>query len=66
MLLFLFFPIYRFGMLQTRIGLVKLLQNFEFSTCARTQIPIKYKVNNVILSPENGMWLKVRPISQEK
>ncbi|XP_031624600.1 probable cytochrome P450 6a20 [Contarinia nasturtii] len=49
----------RFGMLQARIGLVKLLQNFEFSTCTRTQIPIKYSPKKLVLSPENGVWLKI-------
>lgn len=50
----------KFGMFQARIALVKLLQNFEFSTCARTQIPMRYKINHVILTPENGMWLKMQ------
>lgn len=53
----------RFGLTQTRIGLVKLLQNFEFSTCSRTQIPIKYSSKSIILSPENGNWLKITKIS---
>lgn len=52
----------RFGMTQTRIGLVKLLQNFEFSTCSRTQIPIKYSSTILVLSPDNGTWLKVKKI----
>ncbi len=50
----------KFGMLQIRLGLVKLLENFEFSTCTRTQIPIKYNPKNVILSPENGTWLIIK------
>lgn len=49
----------RFGMVQARIGLVKLLHNFEFSICARTQIPVKYSPKKLVLSPENGIWLKV-------
>lgn len=52
----------RFGLMQTRIGLVKLLQNFEFSTCARTQIPFKYSLTSIIHSPENGTWLKIKKI----
>ncbi|XP_055312119.1 cytochrome P450 6a8-like [Sitodiplosis mosellana] len=53
----------RFGMLQARIGLAILLQNFEFSTCSRTQIPIKYSPKKLVLSPENGTWLKVNKVT---
>lgn len=49
----------RFGILQAKIGLVKLLQSFEFSTCARTVIPLKYNPKKLILSPDNGVWLKL-------
>ncbi|XP_031631295.1 cytochrome P450 6A1-like [Contarinia nasturtii] len=52
----------RFGMLQARIGVVKLLQNFELSTCSRTQIPIKYSPKKLFLEPENGTWLKITKI----
>lgn len=52
----------RFGLLQTKIGLVKLLMNFEFSTCARTEIPIKYSLKSIVLQPENGTWLKVNKV----
>lgn len=55
----------RFGMLQARIGLVKLLQNFEFSTCDRTQIPIKYSPTKLVLSPENGTWLKITSLKHD-
>lgn len=50
-------------MLQARIGLVKLLQNFEFNTCSRTQIPLKYSPSKLVLSPENGVWLKINKLS---
>lgn len=49
----------RFGILQAKIGLVKLLQHFEFSTCSRTPIPIKYSAKKLVLSPDNGMWLNI-------
>lgn len=53
---------YRFGMVQTRIGLVSLLSKFEFTNCSRTMEELKYSLRNVILSPEGGMWLKVAKI----
>lgn len=49
-------------MLQARIGLVKLLQHFEFTTCTRTQIPLKYSPSKLVLSPENGLWLKINKL----
>lgn len=53
----------RFGMMQIRIGLVKLLENFEFSACTKTQIPIKYSTKSTILLPENETWLKMKKIN---
>lgn len=52
----------RFAMLQTRIAIVKLLQNFEFSICSRTQIPLKFSSKSLFLSPEDGNWLKIKKI----
>lgn len=53
---------YRFGMVQTRIGLISLLAKFEFTYCDKTMRELKYSLRNVVLSPEDGMWLKVRKI----
>lgn len=53
---------YRFGMVQTRIGLISLLSKFEFSGCDKTMGELKYSLRNVVLSPEGGMWLKVTKI----
>lgn len=49
----------RFAMLESRISLIKLLQNFEFSICSRTQIPLKYSPQKFVLSPSCSTWLKV-------
>lgn len=52
----------QFGSMQTKIGLVKLLMNFEFSTCARTEIPIKYSSTSSVLQPKDGTWLNINKI----
>lgn len=53
----------RFGKMQAKIGLVTLVKNFKFSTCERTAPqPIEFSTIKVILSPLNGMWLKVNSI----
>lgn len=53
---------YRFGMVQTRIGLISLLSKFEFTGCDKTMGELKYSLRNVVLSPKGGMWLKVTKI----
>lgn len=54
----------RFAMLEMRIALVKLLQQFEFTACSRTSIPMKYVPRKIVLSSVNGVWLRVDKIKQ--
>lgn len=54
---------YRFGVLQIKIALVKLLHNFEFSVSSNTSIPIKYNPTRLLLAPTDAIWLNVRKIS---
>lgn len=49
----------RFGMLEARIGLVKMLENFEFAKCDRTPVPMVFNAKKIVLSPMGGTWLKV-------
>lgn len=53
----------RFGMMQTRIGLVSLLNNFEFTPSKKTPTIIKFKPASFILSPDGGLYLNVNPIN---
>lgn len=53
----------RFGMMQTRVGLVTLLRNYEFSPSTLTPVPMVYDMNSFILSPDGGMWLNMHKIS---
>lgn len=52
----------RFGLMQTKIALVKLLTNFKFSPTSRTTIPMKFDIKSLVLAPHNDMWLKVEKI----
>lgn len=56
----------RFGMMQTRVGLVCLLRHFEFSACSETPVPhIEFSVVDTILTPKGGqMWLSVNRVSE--
>ncbi|KAG5667307.1 hypothetical protein PVAND_015293 [Polypedilum vanderplanki] len=52
----------RFGTLQTKIGLIKLLRNFRILPCSKTIIPMKFSPNAQFQSPLGGMWLKLEKI----
>lgn len=52
----------RFGLMQSKIALIKLLTNFKFSTSPRTTIPMSFDVKSLVLSPKNDMWLKVEKL----
>lgn len=49
----------RFGLMQTRVGLVTLIQNFEFSVCDQTSVPLVISLKNFILTPEGGVHAKI-------
>lgn len=53
-----------YGVAKQLIGtaLVSILQHFKFSTCERTQIPIKYSTTKNTLIPSDGVWLNVQQI----
>lgn len=47
----------RFGILQAKIGLVAIIDNFRVTLNERTQIPIEYDFRKVFLSVEGDVWL---------
>lgn len=50
----------RFGVMQAKIGLAMLLNNFKFEPCLRTVNPIEFaKEIPLILTPKHGVYLKV-------
>lgn len=52
----------RFGIMQTKIALVKLLNKYKFSPCDKTPIPMKFSPRKSFQSPVDGMWLKLEHI----
>jgi cytochrome P450 family 6 len=52
----------RFGIMQTKIGLVKLVKNFRILPCSKTLIPMKYSPSASFQCPAGGMWLKLEKI----
>lgn len=52
----------RFGMMQAKVGLVTLLQNYDISFCKKSVVPLKISKNRFILSAEGGVYLKFKSI----
>ena len=50
----------RFGLMQTKVGLVSLLSKYEISVGENTPVPLKIDTKSFILAPLGGMWLKIK------
>ncbi|KAH8277871.1 hypothetical protein KR018_009444, partial [Drosophila ironensis] len=49
----------RFGQMQARIGLALLLNDFKFSVCDKTTIPMQYDKKHFLVASQDGIYLKV-------
>ncbi|XP_067009323.2 probable cytochrome P450 6a13 [Anabrus simplex] len=49
----------RFGLLQSKVGLVTVLANYEFSVCKDTPIPIVFSPTSIGMSSKYGYKLKI-------
>lgn len=52
----------RFGMMQSKLGLVSLIRNFRITLSEKTEQPIEFRKNAFILTTESGMWIKFKKI----
>ncbi|VVC43867.1 Cytochrome P450, E-class, group I,Cytochrome P450,Cytochrome P450, conserved site [Cinara cedri] len=52
----------RFAELEMKLALVEILSKFEVEPCEKTEIPIKFSKQALIVMPENGIWLKFKQI----
>jgi len=50
----------RFGLMQTKVGLVFLLSKYLISVSKKTPIPLVFDPRSAILFPKGGMWLQIR------
>lgn len=55
----------RFGMMQVRVGLIALLNHFEFQSSDRTKIPLEFENYGLTLSAKDGLWLKLKRITRK-
>lgn len=52
----------RFGMMQTRVGLATILNNFAVSATSKTQIPMTFKPNSNVLTPSCESYLRIETL----
>lgn len=52
----------KFGLLQTKVAIAKLVLNFEITPNEQTTIPMKFLPPALVLVPINKMWLNVRKL----
>lgn len=50
----------RFAMMQLRVGLVTLLANYTISVCDKTVKQFEYSTSNILMVPNEGVWLNVK------
>ncbi|XP_044761156.1 probable cytochrome P450 6a14 [Coccinella septempunctata] len=53
----------RFGLMQTKVGLIALLSKYEFSVNKRTREPLEYDKKVFIMSVLGGIWLDFEEIA---
>lgn len=56
----------RFGMMQSRMGIATILNNFILSPSERTTIPMKFQAHAEMLSPVGGMFLNLEPVRKAR
>uniref|UniRef100_A0A182TNR3 Cytochrome P450 n=1 Tax=Anopheles melas TaxID=34690 RepID=A0A182TNR3_9DIPT len=52
----------RFGLMQTKVGLITLLRKFRFSPSARTPERVEYDPKMITIAPKAGNYLKVEKL----
>lgn len=52
----------RFGLMQSKLAVVKILQHFEVLVNDKTTIPMQFIPSSPFLSPVGGMWLDLKAI----
>ncbi|XP_023934742.1 probable cytochrome P450 6a14 [Bicyclus anynana] len=53
----------RQGYIQSKLALVKLLQTYELTMDARTQVPTKLKASALSCAAEGGIWIRLKKIT---
>ncbi|XP_059469940.1 cytochrome P450 9e2-like [Neocloeon triangulifer] len=51
----------RFALLEAKVCLVHLVENFELQVCSKTEIPLRLSTKTFQMITDNGFWLNLRP-----
>ena len=49
----------RLGLVQSKVGLISILQKYEVEVCAKTPIPMIFDTKSLVLSPSGGLFLNL-------
>ncbi|KAF2897406.1 hypothetical protein ILUMI_08770 [Ignelater luminosus] len=52
----------RFGLMQTKVGLITLLNRFRFTLHPNTKLPLCFDPKGFVLTADNGIWLNAERI----
>lgn len=55
----------RFGMMQAKVGLCQLLQNYKFTLNQKTKLPLNFEPNSFIACAEGGIWLNAENVNYQ-
>lgn len=50
----------RFALMECKACIFHLLSKYKLEMCAKTQYPLKYKINSGSVEPENGFWMRIK------
>nr|XP_022920448.1 cytochrome P450 6a2-like [Onthophagus taurus] len=52
----------RFGMMQTKVGLILILKNFKVSLSSKTELPLEMEPSALLMTSKNKIWLDIEKI----
>jgi cytochrome P450 family 6 len=52
----------RFGVMQSKMVITKLIKNFVIQPSEKTQIPLKLNLHCPLMAPEKGIWLRLTKV----
>ncbi|XP_063988931.1 cytochrome P450 6k1-like [Diachasmimorpha longicaudata] len=52
----------RLGLLQSKLGIIEMLRNYQFTPCERTPIPMVLSKKGLTMRPRGGLYLHVKKI----
>ena len=50
----------RFGLMQTKVGLVSVISKYQLSVSNKTAVPLVLDTKTIVMTPVGGMWLQIK------